>query len=146
VLLGPDGLSLIIICVQQASLTAFFEKLLQPIGLAEADLIPQGRPAKGDEAVSNTFIVSGLGPLSRAFVAARSAPSGRLMIAYGFTQPGKEVELGRTILALLNSVRLPALPAPAPAPQAKASGAMAPQPSGRWRRDLAPVQKKPWRN
>jgi hypothetical protein len=93
VLLGPDGLSLIIICLQQGSLTEFFEKLLQPIKLSQADLIPLGSPAKDDEQVSRAFISSGLGPLSRAFVAARVAPPGRLLIAYGLTQPGKETEL-----------------------------------------------------
>jgi hypothetical protein len=112
VLLGPDGLSLIIICLQQGSLTEFFEKLLQPIKLSQADLIPLGSPVKDDERVSRTFLISGLGPLSRAFIAARAAPPGRLLIAYGLTQPGRETELARTILALLDTVRLPALARP----------------------------------
>jgi len=140
VLLGPDGLSLIIICIRQGSLTAFFEQLLQPIKLSQADLIPRGAAKKDDERVSNTFIISGLGPLSRAFVAARPAPSGRLLIAYGLTQPGKETELARTILALLDTIRLPALAYPAP--QTKPTAPMSAQPSVQWRRDMKPADKK----
>jgi hypothetical protein len=140
VLLGPDGLSLIIICLQQGSLTEFFEKLLQPIKLSQADLIPLGSPAKDDEQVSRAFISSGLGPLSRAFVAARVAPPGRLLIAYGLTQPGKETELARTTLALLDTVRLPALARPGP--ETRPTAPMSAEPFRQWRSDIAPARKK----
>jgi hypothetical protein len=140
VLLGPDGLSLIIICLQQGSLTGFFEQLLQPIKLPQADLIPQGTPARDDERVSSTFIISGPGPLSRAFVAARSAPSGRLLIAYGLTQQGREMELARTVLALLDTVRLQA--SARPEPEARPTVPMSAHPFGPWRGDIAPARKK----
>jgi len=140
VLLGPDGLSLIIICLQQGSLTEFFEKLLQPIRMSQADLIPLGSPAKDDEQVSRTFISSGLGPLSRAFVAARAVPAGRLLIAYGLTQPGRETELARTTLALLDTVRLPALARPGP--ETRPTAPMSAEPSRQWRSGIAPAHKK----
>jgi hypothetical protein len=139
VLLGPDGLSLIMICLQQGSLTGFFEQLLQPIKLSQADLIPQGPPARGDERVSSTFIISGPGPLSRAFVAARSAPSGRLLIAYGLTQQGREIELARTVLALLDTVPLQAFARREP--EARPTAPMSAHSSGQWRADIAPARK-----
>lgn len=141
VLLGPDGVSLIILRVQQASLPAFYARLLQPIKVLEGDLIPQGRPQKEGELVTNSFIVSGLGPLSRARVAARPVSSGRILVAYGFTQSGREAELSRTLMGVLETTRLAALPSgasPARAPLPGKAGAAPDKPAGQWRREIAP--------
>jgi hypothetical protein len=77
--------------------------------------------------------------LSLAFVAARSAPSGRLLIAYGLTQQGSEIELARTVLALLDTVRLQAFARPEP--EARPTAPMSAHPSGQWRADIAPARK-----
>lgn len=141
VLLGPDGVSLIILRVQQASLPAFYERLLQPIKVLEGDLIPQGRPQKEGESLANSFIVSGLGPLSRARVAARSVSSGRILVGYGFTQSGREAELARALLSAMETTRLAALPSHASPARVKPpgkAGAAPDKPAGQWRREVPP--------
>lgn len=108
VLQGPDGISFIAVVLQQGALPSLLEQLTQPLPAPPADLLPL-RPAQREGGrVTNSFIASGLGPLSRAVVAAQAAPAGRILLAYGFTQPGKKAELAATIEAVLDGARLPA--------------------------------------
>lgn len=129
--LGPDGLSLISVSVQIGTLERIFEQLTQPILLGEAILIPLAAPSREGARVGNGFLVSGLGPLSRAMIMAQSAPSGRLLVVFGLTQPGKEAQLTRAITGVFETASLPAAPSPSPAGAKKASGE---DPLERWRR------------
>jgi hypothetical protein len=127
VLQGPDGISFIAVVLQQGALTSLLEPLTHPLPAPPADLLPL-RPAQREgNRVANSFIASGLGPLSRAVVAGQAAPAGRILLAYGFTEPGKEAELSATIAALLDGARLPAFPAPPSSTQAGAGALEVPR-------------------
>jgi hypothetical protein len=136
VFLGPDGLSLISVSIQQGALSNLSEQTRQPINLAGAELAPLSLPTQDGERVTNAFLVSGAGPLSRGMIMAQTAQAGRVLVAFGLTQPGLEPDLARALEAVFNSARLfsarppPALGLPSARSEARPDDQDPPEP---WR-------------
>jgi len=108
VFLGPDGLSQITVSVDRGDLNALAEGLGRPIALGGGDLLPLSIPSRSRDYLSNTFVVSGFGPLTQGLIMAQAAPSGRLLVASGLTQKGMEPALRRAMTSVFASARLPA--------------------------------------
>jgi len=106
IFLGPDGLSLISVSIQQGALSNLSEQTRQPINLAGAELAPLSLPTQDGERVTNAFLVSGAGPLSRGMIMAKTTQAGRVLVAFGLTQPGLEPDLARALEAVFDSARL----------------------------------------
>lgn len=114
--LGPDGLSSIIVTLQDGALSSAREWLSQTIELpALGLLIPLGGVEAGAASVSGRFIASGGGPLSRAQITVKSAPAGKLIIVLGAAPAGREQDLARAIDELARATGLQS-GAPATAP------------------------------
>lgn len=102
VLVGPDGLSLIIAFREIISMNAAVERLSQPIEIAAgSSLNPRSVPRKDGDVVRNDFLATGFGPLTKAQVTVRTENAGRALVLIGLIQPGMEPQLAQAFARLL---------------------------------------------
>ncbi len=117
---GPDGVSSIVIVVEDGTLASARERFSQTLVLPTlllpgvGELIPLGSATVTRSMASNRFLAPGAGPAQRAIVLARPAPAGRLIVLYGLTQPGLEPALNSAMLHLAAMVGAPGEPGLSP--------------------------------
>jgi len=112
VLLGPDGLSMIIAFRDTVSPKAATERLGQPIDIsAGVSLTPRSLPKAEGDRVRNDFLAFGFEPLTNAQVIIHTEEAGRALILIGLTQTGMDEQLAQALDRL--APRPVALAAPA---------------------------------
>jgi hypothetical protein len=101
ILIGPDGLSMIIAFRETLSLKAATERLSQPIDVSTGvSLTPRALPKTEGDTVRNDFLAFGLEPLTTAQVIIETEAAGRALILIGVTQTGMEVQLAQALARL----------------------------------------------
>jgi hypothetical protein len=101
VLIGPDGLSMIIAFRETVSLKAASERLGQPIDIsAGVSLTPRSLPKTEGDRVRNDFLAFGFEPLTSAQVIIHTEEAGRALILIGLTQAGMDGQLAQALARL----------------------------------------------
>lgn len=101
VLIGPDGLSMIIAFRDTVSLKAATERLGQPIDIsAGVSLTPRALPKAEGDKVRNDFLAFGFEPLTSAQVIIHTEEAGRALILIGLTQTGMDGQLAQALASL----------------------------------------------
>ncbi len=101
VLIGPDGLSMIIAFRDTVSLQAATERLGQPIDIsAGVSLTPRSLPKAEGDRVRNDFLAFGFEPLTNAQVIIHTEEAGRALILIGLTQTGMDGQLAQALARL----------------------------------------------